>query len=120
MAGDAAGSNLRRDEMMFLGLLWRWVWLDGPAARGAETVGEIMPPVACCPDCRRVLGIARLRSRAVYRPAWPVIFTCPCGFFKGFRQTPGEIEAMACREIARQFRLAFDLEQLGDGADFEI
>jgi hypothetical protein len=118
-AGRGPGRDHRQGEAAVLGLLWRWEWRGELAGGAVDISSRITPPVACCPDCRRELGVAPERSRAVYRPAWPAIYTCPCGFFKGFRQHPQEIRAMVYREIDRGARIALESEPLGKEADFE-
>jgi hypothetical protein len=119
LSGSSDGCNHRRDEAAFFGLLWRWEWREEPAGEAADISSRITPPVACCPHCRQVLRVAPVQSRAVYRPVWPAIFSCPCGFFKGFRQAPQALRALVYREIDRETGSAFELEPLGEEADFE-
>jgi len=119
-SGGGVGRGRRRDEGVFFGLRWQWEWLEEPTERDTQTFSSITLPLACCPNCRRVLAIAPTQSRVVRRPVWPAIFTCPCGFFRGFRQPPEEIEAAVYREIDREARSTLGPGPLGEEADFEL
>lgn len=83
-----------------LGLRWCWEWLEhGP--RSGEVYSRITQPVACCPGCHRELRVAPSHSRAVRRPVWPAIYSCACGFLRGFPLAPEELVFQAYREINR-------------------
>ncbi|MEO6809508.1 MAG: hypothetical protein ABI353_10405 [Isosphaeraceae bacterium] len=94
--------NHRTDSGTFFGLCWRWEWVDETAEPVGEIFSRITLPVACCPDCGRDLEIAPNEPRAIRRPVWPTIYSCRCGFFKGFKDEPEDVEAMVYHEIGRR------------------
>jgi hypothetical protein len=59
-------------------------------------------PVAHCPGCGRGLRLAPSESRVVRRPAWRAIYSCACGFFKGFRLPPEDLVALVYAEVNRR------------------
>lgn len=86
-------------ELTFLGLRWRWQWLGG----AGEVYSRMTQPVAHCPECGEALRVAPSGSRVVRRPAWPAIYSCGCGFFKGFALPPEDVVALAYREVNRRY-----------------
>jgi hypothetical protein len=90
----------RVDSGAFFGVYWRWEWIDGATGRAGEVYSRITLPIACCPDCGRDLHIApNDEPRAIRRPVWPTIYSCRCGFFKGFKDEPEDVEAMVYQAI---------------------
>src|SRR5262245_30409634 len=100
--GVIVGEHDRRPysagELTFQGLRWRWEWLGGTG----EVYSRMTQPMAHCPECGGVWRVASSWSRVVRRPAWPAIYTCECGFFKGFPLPPEDLVALAYREVNRR------------------